>query len=370
MSREVNKECYLQYDSDICVPVGKRSLKKKSILFVSETNKKTDASRFYRCHQPAEALSKIFFASNIISISQLSKYPYLNYDIIIFSRTQLTKSLFSVICECRKKNILCLYDVDDLIFDSEHFNSIGAVRSGALSENDSVKNSFDRRLSFLLLCDGAITTTYELKDQIEKLGLTTLRMPNKIDKKYLEYKFQNENPEIIKLLYMSGTYTHGNDFNLVNDIIFDFIKVNKDKVHLTLMGEIFNIDRYKNLSNTTIYPRLPYNEMMRVINEIDICLFPLENTVFNDSKSVLKWIECGAKGKVLIASNVREYSSVIDHGINGFLVENDSWSDILESLLLEDLDISKISKNVFNTISNEYTTDTIKNEFCEFILSI
>jgi O-antigen biosynthesis protein len=61
---------------------------------------------------------------------------------------------------------------------------------------------------------------------------------------------------------------------------------------------------------------------------------PLEPTLFNDCKSALKFIECGAVSVPVLASPRREYRRLVRHDENGFLVsdDEDGWYEALQRI--------------------------------------
>lgn len=70
-----------------------------------------------------------------------------------------------------------------------------------------------------------------------------------------------------------------------------------------------------------------------------IGLAPLANTQFNRCKSALKALEYGARGIVVVASDVEPYRRFVRHGETGFLVERDhQWAEYL-GLLVGDADL-------------------------------
>jgi glycosyltransferase involved in cell wall biosynthesis len=70
--------------------------------------------------------------------------------------------------------------------------------------------------------------------------------------------------------------------------------------------------------------------------DFDIGLAPLASTDFNRSKSPVKALEYAARGIPVVASAETAYDSFIDHGVTGFLVEDQSdWLAYLEWLLVD-----------------------------------
>lgn len=77
-------------------------------------------------------------------------------------------------------------------------------------------------------------------------------------------------------------------------------------------------------------------EYLTELSRIDILLAPYRSTAFTEAKFPTKALEAGKLGIPLIASAIRPYSEWIDHGVNGFLVRNNSqheWGRYLGALI-------------------------------------
>ncbi len=71
--------------------------------------------------------------------------------------------------------------------------------------------------------------------------------------------------------------------------------------------------------------------------QFDIGIAPLIDTPFNRGKTVTKLIEYGARGIPTVASAIGQYATWIDHGVNGFLVDDPSeWVPYLLALADDD----------------------------------
>jgi len=91
----------------------------------------------------------------------------------------------------------------------------------------------------------------------------------------------------------------------------------------------------KNVGYLRSYPFYAYQSVLNAL-ELDCGLAPLHNTVFNRCKSTLKWLEYSAMGLPTIASNVVPYKHSIEHGITGYLVDNnpEAWTEAIRSASL------------------------------------
>lgn len=71
--------------------------------------------------------------------------------------------------------------------------------------------------------------------------------------------------------------------------------------------------------------------------QLDIALIPLVDDAFNNSKSVIKWMEYSAAGVASVFSDVATYRTVVDSGRNGMLVEETpaAWQAAIETLVAD-----------------------------------
>ena len=111
------------------------------------------------------------------------------------------------------------------------------------------------------------------------------------------------------------------------------------------------------LPNVFKYPIIPYDEMIDVFRTLDLLLFPLVKSPFNDAKSCVKFVECGAVGVPVLASSADEYVSVIRHGENGWLADTqEEWAAILESILDHPHLLREAGESAFATVKASYST--------------
>jgi glycosyltransferase involved in cell wall biosynthesis len=72
--------------------------------------------------------------------------------------------------------------------------------------------------------------------------------------------------------------------------------------------------------------------LQAAISQVDVNIVPLQENLFTDSKSELKFFEAGIVRTVTLASPTDIFRRVIENGINGFLSPADSWFDLLEAV--------------------------------------
>jgi predicted HAD superfamily hydrolase/glycosyltransferase involved in cell wall biosynthesis len=281
----------------------------------------TNGSTRYRALNLAESLqfkdiqSVVIHSQTPLDIAE--KWIELS-DKIIFQRCFAEQGNVSqFLTLAREYDLECVGEIDDLVFP-EHIATIGSVKGGEWNIDQAmfVAESYE---TFLKQMDSCIVSTAALKEYIEQTyQLTCVVEPNKISYSKIRKPLVKSGP--LKLIYASGTYSHKEDFELIEAPLFDFLSENVD-VTLSILGATQSSERILSLPNVSSYPLLPYDAMLDFIAKHDLMLVPLVDDVFNNAKSNVKFVEAGAMGIPVLASSVREYESAIDDKITGFIHE-------------------------------------------------
>lgn len=119
------------------------------------------------------------------------------------------------------------------------------------------------------------------------------------------------------------------------------------------------------LKNWTFYP---WNEKTEIedLLQFDIGIMPLIDDAWSEGKCGFKLIQYLSLGIPAIANPVGVNKQIIEHGINGFLVNNDiEWEQCLETLIANVSMRESMGKNGRNKIINEYSIESIKDKFVE-----
>ena len=225
---------------------------------------------------------------------------------------------------------------------------------------------FARRLRLLTLADGAITTTSKIASHLEGLGIKTLLLPNMVRSHEVRLK-SHDGDGSVSLLCMSGSPTHYRDFAEIEDSLLKVMSRHPE-VNLTLLGRFRDGIRILGLNNVRHINRVPYGQMMRIVDQSDICLVPLELTEFNNAKSCLKYIECGARGVPVIASPTADYARVIRHGHNGLLAETPfEWIDVLEAVICGEFSSQAIGMAAMRDVEQNFCIESAKIDIKQWL---
>ncbi len=153
----------------------------------------------------------------------------------------------------------------------------------------------------------------------------------------------------------------------------------------------FSKDEYDDVHNEP-YRRVwtkPVSSYASNYNLFDISLAPLANNMFNKVKSQLKVIESGFHKKVLIAQDFGPYQidlinakikgnnkngdgPTFNENGNAYLVNNDrkEWYSFIKKLINNPEQIEILSNNLYNTVKDTYSIESVSKKRRELYLSL
>jgi glycosyltransferase involved in cell wall biosynthesis len=102
-------------------------------------------------------------------------------------------------------------------------------------------------------------------------------------------------------------------------------------------------------------PVQEYPEWMNNNWQSHIGIAPIEDNVFNQSKSELKWLEYAALGVPTVASDVGPYRRAIRNGIDGIRTEN--WEPMLAALIEDPSYREELVQAARQRLATEYNID-------------
>jgi glycosyltransferase involved in cell wall biosynthesis len=343
--------------------------KPPAILFLSETPRVEQGSRMYRCAHQAKQLVQGGLSAKVAYYQEARTADLDAADIWIFSRCRFDDSSIKLVAAGRKKHKLLCGDFDDRIFAPWDVDDSGYMRSRARPKSTiSQRQAAGERDWLRLLPAFEIVTvsTPGLADELTKLGVPTQVMRNAYD---TEVQPLAKRPRfgLSRILLMSGTPTHDQDLRAIAEPLARFLGENPD-VQCTLLGALQVAGPLRGLSNLKTQELLPVAKLYDFIADFDLCLVPLESTLFNDCKSALKFIECGAVSVPLLASPRREYRALVRDEENGFLAEDESesWYTKLCRLKAEPRLIQEAAFAAHDSVVKQHTVKSRGSELADF----
>lgn len=285
----------------------KRTTKRK-ILYVLADNQ---GCGHYRCLLPSWYLQLNTTIYHVTCSWELALADMYCYDMIIFQRhfEDKVKPLWYA---AKDSGVITVYETDDDFFNIRPINP--AYKFIGNNEKQNVRD-------FMKMADAVIVSTANLKEVMKGYNKNIYHIPNMIelDKEFIANR-SYDTSEMVRVIYAGGP-SHADDFRGMEASIIKLMDDFGSKIKVFFMGWI--PDCLKTDTRIQQIPWLPVGEYLRAIASIQphIGLCPLEDNVFNRSKSNMKWLEYTAMGAVTVASNVLPYQEVITSGVNGVLVD-------------------------------------------------
>lgn len=321
-------------------------------------------SRYRVAHQREQ-----LFANNIISSEVF--YEDLTLDLVkqfrlfVFFRCPYTDIVGEFIKCAKSHNKTVLFDVDDLVIDQKYTDQIPFVQKMNEADKAVYDDGVNRMRQTLLLCDGAITTTERLADELRNYipevfinqNVASDRMyqlsdwaiynrdtilemnPETLNKQ--EKKLQKKAQERaasgrVRIGYFSGSITHNADIEMILPAL-KAIMERYSNVDLYFAGEMDVPEELKPFTDRIIAKEfVPWEKLPELIASVDINIAPLENTIFNEAKSENKWVEAALVKVPTVASRVGAFAKMIKDGETGLLCDNnEEWERNLEKLITD-----------------------------------
>jgi len=260
-------------------------------------------------------------------------------DVLVICRARYDDMVGRMIARARARGVPVLFDVDDLIFDCDYAHLIGDIIGRDLSDSalwDWWFAEIARNGTTLRLCDGAITTNAYLAERITAFApwiaprivpnfLNTLQQAasRPIWRRKCASGFARDGR--IHVGYFSGTRSHNKDFALAADGLARLMAADR-RIVLRVVGLLDLPAAFDGLADRIERFELQdWVNLQRLQGEIELCLAPVQDTVFTQCKSELKYFEAAACGTVTVASPTFAFAAAIRDGENGFLARAHTW---------------------------------------------
>ena len=335
---------------------------KKGIVMLKDRT----GSGYWRMVFPARYMDKsdIFID---ITAAGVSFDSLLEYKTVFVQRTHDWESYY-LLERLKNAGKRIVYDIDDDIFNLDRDNPAARV----IGRDEQMA-----AVACMKLADEVTVTTHALQTVIRNAteGVEATIVPNAInpDEGWIPTPVTGSQ-DGFKRIFWQGGETHGEDWEECADAV-DAVMCERADVRLVILGyfppilwRLIQKPAWKGkVEFLEFKDPETYFQIMKFVRA-EVGLAPLRNTVFNRSKSELKFLEYSMVGMPTVASKVEPYE-VIEHGKTGFLVKSsDEWYNAIvtclddktkrfpmiqeaRNLVREDYDIRKVAE-VWRTILN------------------
>jgi glycosyltransferase involved in cell wall biosynthesis len=264
-------------------------------------------------------------------------------DLLVVCRTRYDQRIGQLVARARARGLRVLYDIDDLIFDLRYAHLVGDCISRSLRSTEEWDwwCAYIGRLGLTLqLCDGAITTNDYLAARLSEFlrsGHVSV-IPNfynawqaQVSADIYRRKFGGpiQRDGRLHIGYFSGTNTHARDFALAAGALDRLLEADTRTV-LHIVGSLEVPERLRrHAERIRSLPLHDFINLQRLQGEVEIAIAPIQDNVFTNCKSELKFFEAALTGTVVIASPTHTLKDAIADGETGFLAPAHRWDQIL-----------------------------------------
>ena len=293
----------------------------------------------YRVLNKAEQLRKHGFEVKVVNLSEFELTQAQNASHIIIYRSPISPELLRLCHLAKDYGKPIFFDIDDLVFDTVYTDQLSYTQG----LNSVEKGNYDagvRNYGYMLEnCDGAITSTNQLQEELYKYQSKVLLNRNlasddliAISSQYI--KDYSQTSDIVKIGYFSGSISHNENFELIKPAIKQLL-TKYSNVQLHIVGILDIPQDMKPFENQIVtHDYVDWDKLPALISEVDINLAPLVDSIFNRAKSEIKWIEAALVKVPTVASKIGAFSDAVVDGETGLLATDEEWFDKLEALVL------------------------------------
>ena len=332
-----------------------------------------DGCGYYRCIVPAIAINQYEgYQAHIRTYFSKEAIDWAN--VIIFQK-QYKDDAWHWFQYALAQNKIVLYEADDDYFNIPQWNPT----------HNWFRSHLPKWERFMRAATGIIVSTEHLKKQLQHLNSNIYVHLNAIDFNFIE-KIEQGNPlqkvyrvndkfqkteltkkEIQKSkqegfihLGWGGSPTHQKDLTIIEEVLFSLlnqysnIKVFNIGYTLNWLAKNAPKDRFYMIEGVDVEYYLPLLDFC----QLDIGVAPLEDNIFNRSKSNLKKLEYKALKTAVVASDVENYQLTLKNFPNcGVLVgdKQKTWLKELRKLILNSSYRESLKENGYQLIKNNYS---------------
>jgi glycosyltransferase involved in cell wall biosynthesis len=269
-------------------------------------------------------------------------------DLLVVCRARYTHRVANMIERAKTRGRRVIFDCDDLVFDLSHTHMIMDTLGQALEAGhvwDQWFANIGRVAATFALCDGAVVTNPYLAQRARDAFADD--RPIRILPNFLEPRQQALSADIwqakaesgwsrddtVHLGYFSGTPTHNRDFALIAGVIARIMD-DDPRLRLRIVGFLdLGPELARHTTRIEFLPLQDYLNLQRLIGEVEVNLVPLQDNMFTNCKSELKWFEAAVVGTLTIATPTYTFRHAIEHGQTGWLAASQNWESVLREVV-------------------------------------
>lgn len=265
--------------------------------------------------------SKYEGSFRLMSIYEANEKDFSWADVIVFQRdaNEYIVGLTKYLQEFGKKIV---FEIDDLLTRLPPFLS---------HHQAALEKSLPFITQMLKTSDAVTVATNELKVQYAQFNKNIFVIPNYSDPTVKSASHYAVPPSDVKLIVASSD-------KVFVDMLIEPLTQIQSELGVRIVGIGPPGERLASAGiQIECYKNFGHFEFKNFIASLDnsIAIIPLDNSDFSSCKSAVKYFDYTLAGLPSVCSKVLPYTNVMEHGVTGLLVENDSaaWIKGIRSLI-------------------------------------
>ena len=290
-------------------------------------------------------------------------------DFVVIQRDfpQYTDLFLWILEEIRSRQIPLVYEIDDLLFTLPENHPL--QRDGSYSRN------YIPMLLAISRADMVSVSTEPLACFLQPFNANIKVLPNYLNEdiwQFMPVTKNNSGDSPVTIGYIGGS-THQPDILLIVDALNRIQEEFGQRIHYKFWGveppqtliSPRKIDRQHIVAGYADYAAAFRDQ------KIDILIAPLEDNLFNQSKSHLKYLEYSTLGVPGVFSKVKAFEDVVKHGVTGFLATTeDEWVACLRGLITSPELRCRMAVNAQESVKQHYLLSSHADEWAEAYASL
>jgi glycosyltransferase involved in cell wall biosynthesis len=307
----------------------------------------------YRVEQKREQLESLDREVLIIDVETCNSWSVASAllwaDRVVVCRLPGTYPVLRAMGLAQRMGIKVFYDIDDLIFDQEHFPPPLSSYGGTISASLHTGLAMDAPLfeAAMVKADALIVSTATLAKRWQELhpqSQQPLHVLANMAPPALRREFKAIQPkqhqavasDQLRLVVSSGTLAHKQVW--VEELAPALAAVldKHPQLQLDLVGSIEWPQELQSVACERIrsLPFSDYPTYLRHVGRAHIGLAPLEPGIVTDAKSAIKWMEYSLMGLASVVSPTATYQEILKDGSDVlFASDRQGWVQALERLI-------------------------------------
>ncbi len=289
---------------------------------------------------------------------------------VIFYRVPGEPPVLALLEEARRLGLDPWWEVDDLIFDEPLYRRNSNLATLDRTLRRQVLAGIRLYRCAMLSCRRTIASTDRLAEAMRDAGIAeTLVIENALDAETLQAaaalraerdRWSDDAHRPITIVYGSGTKTHDADFAVAGPAILVLLRRHPG-LRLRIVGDLTLPDGFEAVhSQVEEIAGTDYRAYLGLLAGADIAIAPLEDTVFNDAKSNIKFQEAAILAIPSVCSPRQAFRDVVAAGGNGLLADSDDeWEQALERLVLDPSLRRRLGARALEDVVERYAPERI-----------